>query len=115
MESTEAKKWLQSVIRQRKALVKMNRSHRNALLMINTCQRLTNLLNAFPYHGSSIFGFIRRHYTDILIIIPANQAEKHNCEILNQLALCDETKKRITSECAKSTKQPLYTQLQHSL
>lgn len=90
MEPTEAKKWLKSIIRQRLSLVKHNKSHRNKLLMVETCERLNRLLSAYPYHGASIFGFIRRHYSDILVIIPANAAETHNCQILNQIALCHE-------------------------
>jgi hypothetical protein len=86
MNAHESKQWLKRIIKQRQYTLNHNCCHRNRLLMVNTCNRLGNLLSANPYHGDTIFGFIRRHYTDILIIIPANQAEEHNLKTLNELA-----------------------------
>jgi hypothetical protein len=105
MTPEEAKKWLKSIIRQRMMLVKMNKSHLNRLMVTNICDRLTRQLSAFPYQGNSIFGFIRRHYTDILMIIPANRAEKHNCEILNKLSICE--KEINTTPTKTTTQQPM--------
>jgi hypothetical protein len=85
MNALEAKQWLKRIIKQREYTLNHNCCHRNKLLMANTCQRMSTLLSANPYHGDTIFGFIRRHYTDILILIPANQAEKQNLKTLNEL------------------------------
>ncbi len=87
MTPAEAKCWLKSIIRQRMKLVKMNKSHLNRMMVVNICERLTRQLNAFPFQGTSIFGFIRRNYTDILLIIPANRGEKRNYEILKEISL----------------------------
>lgn len=111
MTPTEAKKWLKHIINQRVYTLNHNCCHRNKMLMANTCQRMNTLLSANPYHGNSIFGFIRRHYTDIMIIIPANQAEKKNLQILKQLALCNasETSTPMSDSIPEPTQLALFS------
>ena len=105
MTASEAKKWLKSIIKQRMHIVSYHRGHVNEKLMLSICERLTNQLCAFPYSGDKIFGFINRHYTDILLIIPGNKSEHKNLLILNELCLQN------TAENQSITTQKRETQL----
>ncbi|MDD4385730.1 MAG: hypothetical protein PHD06_11205 [Bacteroidales bacterium] len=84
MEAKEAKRWVKKIVNQRKKLLACRCSKRNPMLCANIVQRLEKYLNAYDYKGNSIFGFIRRNYTDILLIIPGNNSEDKNLKILQE-------------------------------
>ena len=96
MEATEVKRWLNKIINQRKALLRMNKCKRNAALMASITDRLSKQLEAYNYDGDKIFAFVKKHYTDILLIIQGqgDKREKQNLQYLNQVALWYENLER---------------------
>lgn len=57
--------------------------------MASITDRLSKQLEAYNYDGDKIFAFVKKHYTDILLIIPGqgDKREKQNLQYLNQVAL----------------------------
>ena len=107
MEAKEAKRWVLSIVRQRRRLLKTLDSKVNPAMCTTICERLDMYLGANPYSGDKIYHFIRRHYTDILIIIPGNRGQDHNLKILNECA----KKSLYSSSLSTSTAHQLQMQL----
>jgi hypothetical protein len=91
MNATEAKAWLSSIVKQRTLLIKRNQCKANSKLCATITERLKRYLDAYPLKGDVVFRFIRRHYSDILIIIPGNKSQDKNLKILNQCAKMSQT------------------------
>ena len=104
MDPKATRSWLIRIIRQRRLLLQAGLSKKNPMLCESICERLSRYLSANPYSGDKIYRFIARHYSDILIIIPGNDALEFNLKILNQ---CAQKSKTLST----STAAPLPTQL----
>lgn len=110
MEAKEAKRWVKSVVNQRKRLLRTLDSKVNPALCASICERIDRYLSANAYNGDKIYHFIRRHYSDILIIIPGNNGQSENLKKLNECA-----KKSLESRnSSPSNAAQLHLQLQHS-
>lgn len=79
------------------------------MLMANITDKLSKLLDAYPYDGDKIFAFVKFHYTDILLIIPGqgDKKEENNLKYLTQVALWHEKLER-TKKLLSSTKTQQY-------
>ena len=111
MTDVEARKWLRGIVNQRLYLIRTERNHKNKQLMIGIATRLDALLKTYTFKGDKIFDLVQRHKVDIMMIIPANNAEQKNYQTLNTLLLCDPMNRNSLT----STRQPLPTQLQLQL
>jgi hypothetical protein len=71
--SSKTKPWLRSVIRQRKMLIRLNKSHKDQMKEEIALARLEAQLNAYPYDNDlHLARFIRNFHQDIEIILPGN-------------------------------------------
>jgi hypothetical protein len=68
---TDTRKWLLSAIKQRKLLLKTNRSHKSELHVEMALDLLDNLLSAYSYENDLFMArFINQHSDDISILLP---------------------------------------------
>lgn len=86
MDPKTAREWLRTIIRVRRKLLKEEKSLRNKTLMTKVCEKLDSELKYFCPQGNKVFSFIRSRYKEIQMIIPGNDAEKHNIEKLESIS-----------------------------
>jgi hypothetical protein len=92
--TSETKKWLQSVIKQRKFLMRKNVSHVNQAIAMAAIDRLDTQLSCYPYTNEVYMAkFIIQYSGDILAILPGKGSacfEKKHREFdeIKKRALC---------------------------
>jgi hypothetical protein len=75
---TETRKWLESAIKQRKLLLKLNKSHKSQLEVELALQILDGLLGAYSYKNDVYMArFIRQNVGWIENILPGSGATGH--------------------------------------
>jgi hypothetical protein len=75
---TETRKWLESAIKQRKLLLKLNKSHKSQLEVEMAIQVLDGLLSAYTYENDVYMArFIRQNIGWIENILPGSGATGH--------------------------------------
>ena len=75
---TELRTWIQSVIRQRKALIRMGKSKADAITMCEAIEYLEKQLNYYKFNDNrKISGFFQRNQSRILSLIPGPGATSH--------------------------------------
>lgn len=71
---------------QREMLLRTEKNKLNPVSRVTQItERIKRELGAFPFTENKIFGYIRRNYNEIRLIIPGNKGEQKNVDILNQL------------------------------
>lgn len=75
----QTRHWLESAIKQRKLLLRMNKSHKSQLQVEIAVDLLSNQLKAYSYENDVYMArFIRQNISDIEIIIPGSGATCHD-------------------------------------
>jgi hypothetical protein len=77
--SNETKVWLRSIIKQRKVLIRLNKSHKSHAVAALAIYRLEALLNCWSYNHDVYMGrFIRQYSTEISDILPGTGSTCHD-------------------------------------
>jgi hypothetical protein len=76
--ATETRRWLESAVKQRKLLLRMNKSHKNPAQTEMAIARLELQLKTYTYENDLYMArFIRNFYNDIDLILPGVGSTSH--------------------------------------
>ncbi len=69
--STETRQWLEHAIRQRKLLIRINKSHKPAAEMLTALDHLDRMLKTYSYsQDMHMAKFVHMNYSNISAILP---------------------------------------------
>jgi hypothetical protein len=69
--SSDTRRWLEAVIRQRKLLIRLNKSQKPAADVLTALDQLDRMLKTYPYSQDlHMARFVHQNYSNISVVLP---------------------------------------------